>query len=107
MRVKLDKDKFRMKTMELIGADRKFVHSIYQKQSFKIALLGFVLSVLMLVGILIVVHLKIPEVAQYIQKKAVLISVLIALVAAFFIVFITTKVQINRYISKHFYQLYE
>jgi len=75
IRIKLDNDRFKIKTMELVGAENKYIHGIYQ-------------------------------IAKYLQMQWLLISVIIASLLGYIIMWLTTKLQLNQYISKHFYQLY-
>lgn len=106
IRIKLDNDRFKIKTMELVGAEHKYINRIYQNDAFAIWIKATLLSILMLVLVFVVVYLKYPDLIKYLQMQWLIISVIIASLIGYIIMWLTTKLQLNRYISKHFYQLY-
>lgn len=106
IRFKLQNNRFQIKTMEMVGAEKKYINQFYQKQVFGLGINAILLAIFLLVLTLLGFYLKYESLHEFLQIKWLIISVIIASLVGLFLIWITTKVQIDKYLSKHFYELY-
>lgn len=107
IRLKLENSRFHIKTMELIGAKSSFINGLYRKDIFSFGINASLISSLMLIVLFGVVYLKYPQVLSFLEIKWVIVGVLLTAVLGMIILWITTKLEIDKYLSKHFYELYK
>ena len=107
IRLLLNDNRFNIKTMELVGARAGYIEKLYQKQSFNFFLKAFLAANVILVLLLLWFYLKSDTLMSFFKISYLLLSVLLAGLLAYIILYITTKLEVNRYLSKHFYELYK
>lgn len=107
VRLKLENSRFHIKTMELVGAKSSFINAIYRKDVFGLGMSATLMSILMLVILFALFYLKIPLVLSFLEIKWLLLSVVLTAGIGMIILWVTTKLEIDKYLSKHFYELYQ
>ena len=98
--------RFLIRTMQLVGASRKFVRTPFITKSLSHAFYSVIITYLLLGGIIYLISTQIPELAILNDIDTIAILFGAVMVIGFFIVWISTWFAVNKYLRLRTDELY-
>ena len=99
IRLTIYSQRFLIKTMQLVGATRKFVQKPFLLRSLKLGFIGGVISAVLLIIVGYAVHNYLPELTDLIDTTEMALVFLIMLVMGLFISWISTWFAVNKFLK--------
>lgn len=107
IRLTIYSKRFIIKTMQLVGATKKFIQIPFIKANFLLSIIACFLGNIILVSILLLIIDKIPEVKNFISLNQLIYLVLITSILNLSISFFSTWICVRRYLNLKVDDLYK
>lgn len=102
VRLTLESDKKKIKTMELVGASHSFIKRPYMSSALKIGLISAFIAIILLFLLIQLMSLRIPDIQPFINYQYIAIICVLLLVIGVLIPYIATSLIVSKYL-KHIY----
>jgi cell division transport system permease protein len=103
---RLNADRVKIKTMELVGADWTFIKRPYLKEAFKVAIYAWIISAVILLLLFIVVLVTIPGTISYVSPVSIILVLFILSIASYVICKVSASILVNRYLKEQVHNIY-
>ncbi len=100
VRLNLESDKHKIKTMELVGASQAFIKRPYMSSALKIGLISSFIAILLLVVLVQLMSLRIPDISPFINYQYIAIVAVILLVIGVLIPYVSTSMIVSKYLKR-------
>jgi cell division transport system permease protein len=103
---RLNLDRVKIKTMELVGADWKFIKRPYIKESIKVAFYSWLISLALLLIIYVMFLISFPGSSDFFSMGLSIIVLIILGLVSYLICRQSASTLINRYLKQHMHNIY-
>ena len=100
VRLNLESDKRKIKTMELVGASQAFIKQPYISSALKTGLISSFIAIMLLVLLIMLMCLRIPDITPFINYQYVALIAVILLVIGVMIPYVSTSMIVSNYLKR-------
>lgn len=98
--------RFIIKTMQMVGATRKFIRRPFMLRGMMNGILGSMVAAILLIGLISLGRQKMPELLVFTDMKTIGLLILGIFIAGFILTFLTTVMAVNKFLGMERDNLY-